>query len=201
MKRTSRTRLLEVTARLLREQGYAATTLNQILDQSKCSRSSLYFFFPNGKVELATAALHDQHQQLMQGLQKLQVRYPFAGDGIPGLFHFFAKEMEESDFTKASALAAVTLGAPEEGVRLEVSRCYRELRAFFQAWLVRSGVPTPQAAQRAQLALTLLEGALVLCKAQRSSDPLRQAVHQLVSSPSEPSRALRSACQAAPTEG
>lgn len=193
MKRTSRIRLLEVTARLLREQGYAATTLNQILEQSSSSRSSLYFFFPEGKSELARAALREQHQQMMLGLQRLQQRYPYAGDGIPALFHFFAREMEETGYLKASALAAVTLGAPDEPVQLEVQRCYRDWEQFLRGWLMHSGVPAAQAAQRAQLALMLLEGALVLCKAQRSREPLKQAVQHL-------DRALHNACQASSTE-
>jgi len=178
-KRSSRARLLAVTAQLLREQGYAATTLKQILEQGQASRSSLYYLFPLGKSELAAAALREQHKQLMQGLHRLQLRHPYAGEGIPALFQLFAREMEETGFTKGSALAAMTMGGVDEVVRLEVSRCYRALRGFFHSWLVRSGVPASVAAPRAELALILLEGALVLCRAHRSSEPLKQALRQL----------------------
>ena len=198
MKQNSRTRLLEVTARLLREQGYAATTLSQILEQSQTSRSSLYFLFPEGKSELARAAIREQHNQLMRGLQRLQVRYPYAGQGIPALFHYFGREMEGNDYLKGSALAAVTLGVPDQSVQGEVSRCYRELTQFLRAWLAHSGMPAAQAAGRAQLPVILLEGALLLCKAHRSSDPLKQAINQLGF---EPFRAVHSACQASSTEG
>jgi len=188
---TSRKRLIEVTARLLREQGYAATTVTQILDQSKIQRSSLYYLFPDGKAELAAAAVSEHRRQLVQGLNHLHTRYPYAREGIAALFHFFAKELQDSDYTRGSALSHMTVGSVDEKVRLEVSKGYLHLKESLQVWLTRSGLPTATASARAELALTLLEGALVLCQAHHSCEPLRQALRQLeeltpVSSPSEP---------------
>src|SRR5687768_17037204 len=54
--RTKR-KLVEATASLLRRQGYHATGLSAIVDESGAPRGSLYFYFPNGKDELAVAAI------------------------------------------------------------------------------------------------------------------------------------------------
>ncbi len=53
----SRAALVENAATLFRRQGYAATGLNQILDEAGVKAGSLYHHFPQGKQELAAAVV------------------------------------------------------------------------------------------------------------------------------------------------
>ena len=48
---------METAATLFRRQGYAATGLNQILDEASVKAGSLYHHFPQGKQELAAAVV------------------------------------------------------------------------------------------------------------------------------------------------
>ena len=57
----SRAALIDTAATLFRRQGYAATGLNQILDEAGVKPGSLYHHFPQGKQQLA-AAVVDQHR-------------------------------------------------------------------------------------------------------------------------------------------
>ena len=52
MANDTRTRMLDATARLLRQRGYHGTSLNDILAASGAPRGSLYFHFPGGKDQL-----------------------------------------------------------------------------------------------------------------------------------------------------
>ena len=56
-KRDSRAELVQTMARLLREQGYTATSRAQLLAKSGVSNGSLYHHFPGGMEALAEAAL------------------------------------------------------------------------------------------------------------------------------------------------
>src|SRR6202007_3228475 len=53
----SRAALMDTAATLFRRQGYAATGLNQILDEARVKAGSLYHHFPQGKQELAAAVV------------------------------------------------------------------------------------------------------------------------------------------------
>ncbi|MBT9586264.1 helix-turn-helix transcriptional regulator [bacterium] len=103
---SSRYLLLETTGRLPREQGFAATTVSQILEQRGISHSSLYYLFPSGKTELAAAAVASIAANQPRGLKRPQTRHPYAREGIAAMFHF-CRELQESDYTKGSLLAAM----------------------------------------------------------------------------------------------
>ena len=53
----SRAALIDTAATLFRRQGYAATGLNQILDEAAVKPGSLYHHFPQGKQQLAAAVV------------------------------------------------------------------------------------------------------------------------------------------------
>ena len=48
---------MHATARLLQQQGYNATGVNEIVARSGAPKGSLYFHFPGGKEELAMQAM------------------------------------------------------------------------------------------------------------------------------------------------
>jgi TetR/AcrR family transcriptional regulator, lmrAB and yxaGH operons repressor len=45
--------IVETAAGLFNKQGFHGTGLNQIIKESQCPKGSLYYYFPEGKVELA----------------------------------------------------------------------------------------------------------------------------------------------------
>src|SRR4030081_1505097 len=53
----SRAALIDNAATLFRRQGYAATGINQILDEASVKAGSLYHHFPQGKQELAATVV------------------------------------------------------------------------------------------------------------------------------------------------
>ena len=54
---STRERIVDASAILLRRQGYAATGVKQIVAEAEAPFSSLYHFFPGGKDELTAAAI------------------------------------------------------------------------------------------------------------------------------------------------
>ena len=52
----AKARMVRAAQQLIRERGYHATALADVLERSAAPRGSVYFHFPGGKTELAAAA-------------------------------------------------------------------------------------------------------------------------------------------------
>ena len=66
----SRAALIDIAATLFRRQGYAATGLNQILDEAGVKPGSLYHHFPQGKQQLAAAVVDHTGAAIEQLLRR-----------------------------------------------------------------------------------------------------------------------------------
>src|ERR1700757_3165473 len=67
----SRSALIDTAATLFRRQGYAATGLNQILDEAGVKPGSMYHHFPQGKQQLAAAVVDTAGAAIEQLLRRL----------------------------------------------------------------------------------------------------------------------------------
>lgn len=75
MKGKPKDRILETTQRLFYEQGYDATGINQILDESNTHKNSLYKYFESKK-ELGIAYLAIQKNSIIEFIRKLSNQNP-----------------------------------------------------------------------------------------------------------------------------
>jgi TetR/AcrR family transcriptional repressor of lmrAB and yxaGH operons len=177
----TRARIIATTVELMEAQGYHATGLNQILHQSAAPKGSLYHHFPGGKEELAAEAISAAGQAFTHELDALIGESTDLGMVLSLLISFFRERLQTSHFQKGCPLATVTLemAATSDPVQ-------QASRAGYHAWLVRleylliaSGCPPSRAPARALFALSAIEGALLLCQAERSTRPLEQVVEEL----------------------
>jgi TetR/AcrR family transcriptional repressor of lmrAB and yxaGH operons len=170
----TRARLTAAAGELLQRQGYHATGLSQIVEESGAPRGSLYFHFPGGKEELAIAALRETGESW-------RVRIEAAIDGaadldgaITAVLRLFSDELRSSSWK---------LGCPLATVALEVSDSNEPVRevcaAHFSGWeasiasrLMAAGMHEAMARPVATFALAAVEGALLLARTQRSTRPL-----------------------------
>ena len=168
-------RAIETAKTLFRAQGYAATGLTQILEESGAPKGSFYFHFPGGKHQLALAALNAYGARVEQGLQQLAAVH--AGDPaafVRALCRSIGAEMKASDWRSgclAQNLASEL--APADAVIAEA------VAEVFRAWIkpiagvVQSATKaSEQSAERSALALLAgLEGARNIARVSRSPDP------------------------------
>lgn len=67
----SRAKLVDVARRLFVDQGYAATSVSQILDEAEMARGALYHHFPEGKKSLFAAVVDVVDHQLHEGFEQI----------------------------------------------------------------------------------------------------------------------------------
>ncbi len=170
-----RRRAIDTAETLFRAQGYAATGLTQILDESGAPKGSFYFHFPGGKHELALAALSAYGERVASGLEQLTAAH--AGDlhgFIRALCHSIAAEMQASGW-RAGCLAqnlAGELAPDDQTIADAVAAVFRSWAAPIAA-LIQSALicPASEAEQRALALIAGLEGSRTCARAMRDPAP------------------------------
>jgi AcrR family transcriptional regulator len=173
----TRERIVETSAGLFRAQGYNATGVKQIVTAAEAPFGSLYHFFPGGKEQLGAEAI------LVSGAiyaQLIPAVLDPAPDPVTGVRDFFAgaaQHLVDTDYADACPIATVALEVSS------VSEPMREACAqVFESWIEAgarrlrdAGLDAGQARELTIGMLASLEGAFVLARALRSTEPLRVA--------------------------
>ncbi len=170
----TRARLTAAAAALMQRQGYHATGLAQIVEESGAPRGSLYFHFPGGKEELAVAALRDAGATWRTRIEAAIDGATDLGAAVVAVCALFADELAASDWQLGCPLATVALEATtaSEPVRLTCAEHFAGWEASIAARLTASGVAEDPARRMATFALATIEGALMLARVERSPRPL-----------------------------
>jgi TetR/AcrR family transcriptional repressor of lmrAB and yxaGH operons len=168
----TRKKLVDATATLLRRQGYHATGLSAIVDESGAPRGSLYFHFPGGKDELAVAALEQAGVEWRARIEAAVAGAPDLGAAIDAIVKVLADDLAASDWEHGCPVAAVALESASPAVQDAVRRHYARWLDDIAARITEFGVAKAAAKQVATVALAAVEGALLLAKVQRSKQPL-----------------------------
>jgi len=177
----SRARFVETTAALLRRQGYHATGLNEIIEQSGAPKGSLYFHFPGGKEALAQAALERSGQEMRDQLAAIVAQAPGPAAAIRAVTEALAQELETSRFENGCPVATVALEAAAQVPALQAvcSASYAKWQVLIEGYLAQAGMPAARARSLANLVLAAVEGALLLSRAHADTTPLRAAGEEL----------------------
>lgn len=167
-------RIVSASADLFRRQGYSATGVKQIVTAAQAPFGSLYHFFPGGKQQLGADVI--RWSGAMYG-QLLPAVFDPAPDAVTAVRDFFAgaaEHLRETDYADACPIATVAL---------EVSSTSEPLRQacadVFDGWIssgterfVAAGLSEDIARELAISMIAALEGAFVLARALRSTEPL-----------------------------
>jgi AcrR family transcriptional regulator len=177
MTTTTRERIVDASAELFRRQGYAATGIKQIVTEAQAPFGCLYHHFPGGKEQLGAEAIRTSGK-----LYELLIPAVFgpAPDLVTGVRMFFAgaaAHLEETDYEDACPIATVAL---------EVSSSSETMRHacadVFESWIdkgtelhAEAGVDPDTARELTIAMIAALEGAFVLARALRDTEPLHIA--------------------------
>ena len=190
--RPTRERIIDTTAQLLQRQGYHGTGLNQILDEAKAPKGSMYFHFPGGKEQLAAEAIARAGDYLDAALAAHHRES--AEESIDAYLADVAILLERTNYADGCPIATVTLEVAPTISHLgdTCHQVYTRLLDRVRGWLEEDGFTTDDADERAFLVYAAIEGALVFAKAQRSTRSIERLRTQLPSLVGRPSKRRRS---------
>lgn len=168
---STKQRMVEATADLLRARGLEATSFSDVLAASGAARGAIYHHFPGGKAELAREAVAWTGRSVAGRLAAIDADEPYA---VVEQFLAAARvAVSQSAGGSSCAVAAVTVEAAQfdtlltDGVHTALSSWVEELGRQ----LLRTGASEHAAATLSVLMITVMEGAHVLCRAAGSTEP------------------------------
>jgi len=177
MARATKDRIVEHSAELFRRQGFAGTGVKQIVAEARAPFGSLYHFFPGGKEQLGEEVI-----RWSGGVYGRLIDAFFlpGTDPVAATHDFFAgaaETLRETDYADACPIATVALevSSTNEPMRRACADVFNSWVDGAAARLVESGLPPKRARELAISMLASLEGAFVLARALRSTEPLEIA--------------------------
>lgn len=174
---TTRERIIERSAELFRQQGYSATGVKQIVTAAKAPFGSLYHFFPGGKEELGAEAIRVSGAFYLQLIPAVMDPASDIVTGVRDFFNGAAEHLRETDYVDACPIATIALevSSTSEPMRVACAEAFESWIVAGTERFVRVGLEPGKARELAVAMLAALEGAFVLARAQRSTEPLRIA--------------------------
>jgi AcrR family transcriptional regulator len=174
---TTRQRIVEHSAELFRRQGYSATGVKQIVTAAQAPFGSLYHFFPGGKEELGAEAVRVSGAIYAQLIPAVFDPAPDPVTGVHDFFNGAAEHLRETNYEDACPIATVALEVSSSSETMRVA-----CAEVFESWITagaqrleRAGLEREKARELTIAMLAALEGAFVLARAQRTTEPLRIA--------------------------
>ncbi|GGF68503.1 putative HTH-type transcriptional regulator YxaF [Paenibacillus albidus] len=177
-KPNAREAIVDCASKLFFTQGYHATGLNQIIKESESPKGSLYYYFPHGKEELALTCIHRTSDIVTEKLKDLADTSPGIGEAMREFLLGMAEEAVSSSYERVvpfSFWLAVETSCVSEELRQACQTVFSDWQEVVKQHLMEEGVGETEAADKASVAVSLFEGALLQTLTFRDEQPLLAA--------------------------
>jgi len=176
----SRASMVRSAASLIRSRGVSASSLADVLADSKAPRGSIYHHFPEGKRQLAEDAIQWTSERVLAHLRAASPTSP--SDVLERFIDLWRQVVVSSGGSAGCVVAGVAIDtvAGETGLMEVVRAAFRSWAALLAEQLEAAGVPSHRATPIAVTTLAGMEGALILCRAERNVKPLDAVAQELM---------------------
>jgi TetR/AcrR family transcriptional repressor of lmrAB and yxaGH operons len=176
---STRNNMLVGAAQILRERGAAGVTIDEVLSRSGAPRGSVYHHFPDGRDQILAEALQYAGDAITAEIDDA------AEKGGIFLVRRFVEHWEhvvaESGFAAGCPVVAAAIGSADHEPQLTAvaGELFSRWRDALTRAFVADGFDESDAGSLATTCLAALEGAVVLSRATRTINPLRDVARQI----------------------
>ncbi len=164
----------------LRVHGASGTSVDRVLAATGAPRGSVYHHFPGGRTQLIADAVTTAGAVMSELIEHL-TRSNTPAQALDQFATLWRHTLRESDFRAGCPVFAVAVETNDDAP--ELARAATEI---FTRWhtaltglLIGHDIPAARAGRLATLTVAAIEGAIALCRIQRSTEPLDDAVEEL----------------------
>ncbi|MEV7569195.1 TetR/AcrR family transcriptional regulator [Streptomyces tanashiensis] len=185
-------RLAESMLELIQRHGYSGTGLNMVVEHAGAPKGSLYFHYPQGKQALGEKAVELAAERFGSLVAEAALEPATPGEVLRRVIDELAGMLDDSGFRLGCPVSVVTLemGAESERLREACTQAFESWIAPVSELLIAHGRPRPLARTLATAMVSMVEGAVIVARAQRSTEPLycaAQAIDVLLAQGAEAS--------------
>lgn len=176
----SREQILQTAARLFQRQGYHATGLNQIVQESGAPKGSLYYYFPGGKEALAVEAILWTKETLSEKIRRFLEKEPDPVKAIQSMIRFAAQTLGdiESIIPCTISLLSLEMSLSSEPIRAACNAAMEEWSGIYAEKL--QAVYGEETARRlGTLLQILIDGAFIRSLTKKDVQPLLQVAEEV----------------------
>lgn len=159
---------------VFRQRGYEGATLTVLAEATGLSKPSLYHHFPGGKEDMANAALDMVERSLDEMFLAPFAQIGTAEERLERMFATLDNYYESGRM--GCLLAVLALQRGEYGWSARVASMFNKWITSLAAFCGEAGLPDSK--QRAETAIALIQGGLVLAAGLNSPDPFHRALAQ-----------------------
>ena len=166
---------------LFANKGYHATGINEILKQSHAPKGSLYYYFPEGKEQLADEALQSAAKQIFTDIESALNGETDIIKAMQNHLLHIAQRIEEDMFqpTVSISLIALETFSSSEKLRKRCEQIFSHMEEIYIDCLEKSNYTPEMANFIAQTMVMLTEGAITLSLTKKTTKPLHQLAANL----------------------
>ena len=167
----TRERLVEAMSSSLRRRGYGSTAMKDILAEAEATAGSMYHHFPDGKEQLASAAVSEVGRSNTEGLVAIIEGAPSVAEAAVAFYRALIEDMESSEFRSGCPIGvpATEIAFVLDGVREASAEVFASWVDVISTGLEREGWDPDQAERAARFAVSASEGASTLARATHDS--------------------------------
>ncbi|MGY4738790.1 TetR/AcrR family transcriptional regulator [Streptomyces sp. ATMOS53] len=176
----SRERMVTSAVALLGEHGAGSVSIDRVLAHSGAPRGSVYHHFPGGRAQLIDEAVVFAGD-VMADLIDAAMDDPDPLRAVDGFLALWRERLLRSDFRLGCPVVAVAVESDDRSPERA-----RSAAAVFARWqtalaavLLRHGLPEERARRLAAFVVAAVEGAVVMCRAERSTAPFDATAAEL----------------------
>lgn len=160
----------------MEKQGYHGTGLNEIIQKSGAPKGSLYYYFPEGKEQLASEAILRAGQIVSERFRDKTADEPDPAKAIHDFLYMIAKRMEETKFYTGSTMTMIAMETVAESKRINKAcqEGYTMLIGAFKDKLLTSVMDATRAGDMAEMIIAAVEGGIILSRTYHDANHLRR---------------------------
>jgi AcrR family transcriptional regulator len=161
--------MVEGAVGLLATRGVEGTSFAEVLEATGSPRGSVYHHFPGGKPELLHAALDLASERGLAAMEA--TRGQSATVVIERFLALWRGLLDHSRLTAGCAVMAITVAADDDDLLDHAGAIFRTWTALLTDLCTAGGLEGTSARLLAVTVIAATEGAVALCRAERSMDP------------------------------
>ena len=178
----ARERMVRAADELFRAQGLHATGVAEILERSGAPRGSLYHYFPGGKEQLAVEAIEHAAARFCRAIEKtIEINDGSLPEALRLYGAAVAQRLLDTEFVEGCPIgnSAIEGSVGSAAISEACDRAFRDFGGVMADHLAAQGMDRSQADDLATFVVSTIEGALLVARVRRDTQPVVDATERL----------------------